>query len=327
MDRRSRAPAAAGSVSGMHATWISGLLRPPACLACGRPDAWPCCPACLPPEPASPGPWRLAGTELELWTLGIYRAALREAVLAGKLGGQAAALVALGRRLGVAMAAAGAAADLITPIGARPAAGRPRDHARCIAAGVAGALDVPLVELLAPAAGRDLGRARRDGAPAARPPPRCRRRLTGGRVLVVDDVATTGATLAGAAGALLQAGARRVAGAVLAAAPAAFGPPLAPPTLPRPPPPGPPLAREFRRAGACPRRDGRGRPAAGRPSCRPGRRGRACAVTAAPPGPPRPRPAAPPGPRPPGWRGRACAVAVAWPPLAALSRFAGLSPV
>jgi adenine/guanine phosphoribosyltransferase-like PRPP-binding protein len=41
---------------------------------------------------------------------------------------------------------------------------------------------------------------------------------------VVDDLATTGGTLAGAAASLRQAGARRVEAAVLAAAPAAVGP-------------------------------------------------------------------------------------------------------
>ncbi|HEV2919398.1 MAG TPA: phosphoribosyltransferase family protein [Actinomycetota bacterium] len=49
--------------------------------------------------------------------------------------------------------------------------------------------------------------------------------MAGGRVLVVDDLATTGGTLAGAAASLRQAGARRVEAAVLAAAPAAIGGP------------------------------------------------------------------------------------------------------
>ena len=49
-----------------------------------------------------------------------------------------------------------------------------------------------------------------------------RRRLGGGRVLLVDDLVTTGPTLAGAAAALRLAGARHVEAAVLATAPAAF---------------------------------------------------------------------------------------------------------
>jgi hypothetical protein len=140
-------------------------------------------------------------------------------VLAGKLDGQPAALTELGRRLG---------ADLVTWIAGR-SAGLPRDHAERIGAGVAATLGLPAVGLLAPAGGRDLGRARRanrpnrpDRTPPPRPPPKARRRLAGGRVLVVDDLATTGGTLAGAAASLRQAGARRVEAAVLAVAPAAI---------------------------------------------------------------------------------------------------------
>jgi predicted amidophosphoribosyltransferase len=211
---------------------LSGFLRPPDCLACGAAEAWPCCSTCLPPEPAGPGPWRLAADpSVTLWALGLYGDALRAAVLAGKLRGQAAALAALGGRLGSLLLAAGAAADLVTWIAARPARGLPRDHAKQVATGVAAALDLPLVELLAPAHGRDLGRARGssernrlDGGPS-RPPPRVRYRLDGGRVLLVDDVATTGGTLSGAATALRRTGAREVEVAVLGASSGAFGPP------------------------------------------------------------------------------------------------------
>jgi predicted amidophosphoribosyltransferase len=206
---------------------LGRLLRPPACLACGLPGGWPCCASCLPPEPDRVGPWPLAADpEVAVWALGAYGEGLRAAVLAGKLDGQAAALAELGRRLGVALAAAGIGADLVTWVAAGRVAGLPRDHAERIAAGVAGALDLPLAGLLAPARGRDLGRARRarrrSGRPPSRPPPTARRRLAGGRVLLVDDLATTGGTLAGAAATLRLAGAHQVEAAVLAAAPAAL---------------------------------------------------------------------------------------------------------
>jgi hypothetical protein len=67
-------------------------------------------------------------------------------------------------------------------------------------------------------------RNRLDAVPS-RPPPRVRYLLDGGRVLLVDDVATTGGTLAGAAAALRRAGAREVEVAVLGASSGAFGPP------------------------------------------------------------------------------------------------------
>jgi hypothetical protein len=151
---------------------LQGLLRPPMCLACGAPapGAWPCCPRCLPPGTGGVGPWPLAADpDLVLWTLGPYRDALRAAVLAGKFDGQPAALAELGRRLGGALAVAGVGADLVTYVAAGRTAGPPRDHAERIAAGVATALDVPLVGLLAPAGGRDLARHRPPAAalPAA----------------------------------------------------------------------------------------------------------------------------------------------------------------
>src|SRR6266508_2827394 len=181
---------------------LSGFLRPPDCLACGAADAWPCCSVCLPPEPAGPGFWSLAAEPtVTMWALGLYGDALRAAVLAGKLRGQAAALGALGRRLGSLLLGAGIGADLVTWIAARPARGLPRDHARQVAAGVAGALDLPLVDLLVPMAGRDLGRARAG----------------------LDRRAG-----AGAASALRRAGARDVEVAVLGASSAAFGPPADP---------------------------------------------------------------------------------------------------
>jgi predicted amidophosphoribosyltransferase len=217
---------------------LGGLLRPARCLACGAPGAWPCCARCLPPDPGDVGPWPLAADpEVALWALGPYRDALRAAVLAGKLDDQPAALTELGRRLGGALAVAGAGADLVTYVAAGRVGGLPRDHAERIAAGVAAALDLPMVGLLAPSGGRDLGRSRRatrdpagarrtarpDRGPPTRPPPTARHRLAGGRVLLVDDLATTGGTLAGAAATLRHAGARHVEAAVLATAPTAVG--------------------------------------------------------------------------------------------------------
>jgi hypothetical protein len=151
---------------------LVGLLRPAVCLGCGVPGAWPCCVRCLPAEPDDVGPWPLAADpEVALWALGPYRDALRAAVLAGKLDGQPAALTELGRRLGIALATAGVGADLVTYVAAAQVPGPPRDHAERVAAGVATTLDLPLVGLLAPAGGPDLGRARRADRASSRPGP------------------------------------------------------------------------------------------------------------------------------------------------------------
>jgi hypothetical protein len=61
VDDPERPARAAATVPGMSIVeLLGGLLRPPACLSCGAPAAWPCCARCLPPEPAGAGPWRLA---------------------------------------------------------------------------------------------------------------------------------------------------------------------------------------------------------------------------------------------------------------------------
>jgi predicted amidophosphoribosyltransferase len=265
------------------------LVRPAVCLACGAPGAWPCCVRCLPTDPGDVGPWPLAADpDVALWALGPYRDALRAAVLAGKLDGQPAALTELGRRLGIALAAAGVGADLVTYVAAARVAGAPRDHAARVAAGVAAALDLPLVGLLAAAGGPDLGRARRAGRsdrpPPRRPPPTARYRLAGGRILLVDDLATTGGTLAGAAATLRHAGGRQVEAAVLAAAPTALGVGVAPgnPATRSARQPGGPVHPATRATGSPPPQPGRRSPP------QPGRRSS-----------PRPGPRSPPDRAPP----------------------------
>ncbi len=149
--------------------------------------------------------------------LGPYTGCLREVVRMLKF-----RFSPWGRQLLPALLAAGVGAewDLVQPVPMhwRRRVSRSRDHARAIAGAVAGRLGAPLARELrrvrnTPPQTR-LSRTRRlenvRGAFRAGPGVR------GARVLLVDDVTTTGATAEEAARTLLRAGAARVALAVLA---------------------------------------------------------------------------------------------------------------
>ncbi len=118
----------------------------------------------------------------------------------------------LGRLLGSAMAElvdpAGLDAVTWAPTSPVRRAQRGYDQSRLLAGGLARALDLPCRDLLrrqagGPQTGRTL--AQRQVGPQFRA-----RGPSPGRVVVVDDVITTGATLAAASGALRQSGARQV---------------------------------------------------------------------------------------------------------------------
>jgi predicted amidophosphoribosyltransferase len=126
--------------------------------------------------------------------------------------------------MAAAWRARGGRGDLVVPVPPDPLRWTVRRRApRRLARAVARALGLPVAPRAlrkcrpTPAQTAAAGAARRSalaGAFAARPA------LVGGRsVLLVDDVATTGATLREAARALVEAGAERVAGLVLARRP------------------------------------------------------------------------------------------------------------
>jgi predicted amidophosphoribosyltransferase len=153
----------------------------------------------------------------------VYEGAARRLVTAGKFRNHRSALGML------AAAAAGkvdaAEVDLVAwpPTTAAHRRHRGFDHGELLARAVARHLDRPAVPLLrrrgGPAqTGQDAAHRRRGPDLVARPV--ARRRVRGARLLLVDDVVTTGATLRCAATVLRAAGATSVHAVVLARTPA-----------------------------------------------------------------------------------------------------------
>lgn len=158
--------------------------------------------------------------------LGLYRPPLSDAVTRLKYHDQPALGGPLGRALARELHGRRPERrfDAIVPLPLHPARLRVRGYnqAQCLAAGIATALQVPqrvgwLRRIRPTAAQAQLSRRSRldnlAGAFAAAPA------VAGARVLLVDDVLTTGATLTAAAAALRVAGASRVDAAVVAVSP------------------------------------------------------------------------------------------------------------
>jgi ComF family protein len=189
-----------------------GVITPPWCSRCGRPWDEPVdsCVDCPPVIDAARAPF-------------LYDGPLAEAIRGMKFSGWHA----LADHLAGAMAEVwgGIRADVVTwvPLSRRRRRRRGFDQAEAMAAAVGKRLDLPLRGLLrrvretdaqARKSGVERRRALRDAFTAAGDVP--------DRVLLVDDVLTTGATAAAAAETLKRAGARRV--SVLAGARSLGGP-------------------------------------------------------------------------------------------------------
>jgi len=209
-------PSASLSGTARH---LVALVFPGRCPGCGCP-AEPVCPRCLGalrPPPSSPPP-----PGVDRWVAAFaYDGVARELVARAKYHGRHAALRWLADRAAEAWRAAGPdPVDVVTWVPTAPRRRRARglDHARVLALGVADALGCPARPLLE----------RGDGPPQTELPVADRRRgptvrargRVPGPVLVVDDVATTGATLRVCAVALRAAGATSVSGLTVARTPA-----------------------------------------------------------------------------------------------------------
>ena len=201
------------------------LLLPGRCGACHRPDASPC-PDCLPGLSVAPPvevPPPLAG----LAALLSYEGAARPLVAGLKVRHNRSAQRWLAEGLALLMPAG---TDLVTwaPTSQARVAARGVDHARLLAEAVGCAAGIrwhgTLRRLPGPA---QTGRTRADRL-ADGPSFTARYDLTGLAVVVVDDVTTTGATLAAAGRALTAAGAGSTFGLAAAATPRAVVPAATP---------------------------------------------------------------------------------------------------
>jgi len=191
------------------------LLLAPRCAGCGAGGSWLCLACRELCEPVRHGRVTAAGT---------YGGALREAIHRFKYDGERALANELGALVAACVAsdlATGIALDVVVPavLHRQRARSRGYDQAWLLAAVVAERTALPLriplrrVRPAAPQVALDRA-ARADnvrGAYVAEAGA-----LRGARVALVDDVATTGATLAAATGALRAAGARTVRSYVVA---------------------------------------------------------------------------------------------------------------
>ncbi len=198
---------------------LASALAPQRCPGCGgRGD--PLCPECLgaltPPPPAAPP----AG--IERWSAAYAdTGAAREIIARVKYRNARAALPWIATATHAAAVVLGPS-DVVTwvPTTARRRRARGFDHAELLArrvAQMAGHRAVATLDRLDDCAQTDRVGAVRRGGPrlSVRGPAG----IAGWRILVVDDVATTGASLSSAAGALRVAGAREVVAATFARTP------------------------------------------------------------------------------------------------------------
>ena len=190
------------------------LLLAARCAGCGAAGAWLCLVCRELCEPIRHGQVTAAGT---------YGGALREAIHRFKYGGERALANELGDLVAACVAsdlATGVALDVVVPAVLHPQRARSRGYdqawllADVVARRTALPMQVPLRRIRIAVPQISLDRAAR--AENLRGAYVAEAAVRGARVALVDDVATTGATLAAATGALRAAGARAVRSYVVA---------------------------------------------------------------------------------------------------------------
>jgi predicted amidophosphoribosyltransferase len=224
--------------SAVAAGWaeLAELVLARDCGGCGRPGT-PWCAGCAQQLVAAPRR-RVLPSGLVVWSATAYEQGARSAVVAWKDRGRAdlTGPLAVGLRPAASRCLGGQPLErqpleglVLVPVPSSRAARRVRGHepVRDLARATAGALrrrgvDVrpaPALRQLRPVAdqaGLGLGGRGRNLAGALGVPPGWRRSVSGRRVLLVDDVVTTGSTLQEASRALEEVGARVLGAATVA---------------------------------------------------------------------------------------------------------------
>jgi competence protein ComFC len=200
------------------------LALPATCAGCGR-EGEPICARCVPALDARLGlragvaiglPTHLPAPLVQLEWCAPYSGTLRRALHELKYGSEQRLAAPLGAAIARRWARVGAGGDLLVPVPVHNERLRRRgyDQAALLAAAAARDLNLPWAPLLerarATVAQFDLDRAARATNVVGAFRMRERRDLTGRWVVLIDDVTTTGATLAASAVALMDAGALAV---------------------------------------------------------------------------------------------------------------------
>ncbi|MEV0581944.1 phosphoribosyltransferase family protein [Nonomuraea sp. NPDC050310] len=203
-------------------TALLTLVLPQPCLSCAAPNG-PLCPPCLTPDPAPRSPTPPPPALPPCWSAGDYEGPLKRAILAYKERGQTTLATPLGDLLAFTLTRALHHTNqpnhhplTLVPIPSARKAVRSRGHdpvthlaTRAVQALKATGTPATLTPALTQArrtndqAGLTAAARQANLAGSLR----CTRDLTGSTVILVDDVLTTGATLAEAARALRSTGA------------------------------------------------------------------------------------------------------------------------